>query len=64
MHKIKNGSSFKKPLHVNDRFGNKIKTEIECRSKLNKNRNGNCIKLNMEVYSRNQYTLTIYLEIK
>ena len=37
LQKIKNGSSFNKPLYVNDRFGNKIKTEIEWRSKLNKN---------------------------
>ena len=38
--------------------------EIEIKYNLKKNRNVNYIKLNMEVHSRNHYTLTIYLEIK
>ena len=38
MQKIKNESSFKKPLYLNELFGNKIKKEIEWRWKLNKNR--------------------------
>ena len=35
--KIKNGSSMKKPLYLNDLFGNKIINEIEQKRKLNKN---------------------------
>ena len=46
MHKIKNGSSFKKPLNVNNQFGIYIKMEIEWRWKLNKNRS--LIKIEME----------------
>ena len=38
--------------------------EIEIKWKKIKNRNGNCIKLNMEVYSRNHYTLATYLKIE
>ena len=62
MLKIKNGSSFKKPLYLNDLFGNEIKKEIELKWQLNENGSG--IKIKMEVHSINQYTLTIYLEIK
>ena len=29
VHKIKNGSSFKKPLYISDIFGNYIKKEIQ-----------------------------------
>ena len=47
MHKIKNGSSFKKPLNLNDLFRNYIKKEIEQKWKLNKN--GSSIKIQMEV---------------
>ena len=36
-HKIKNGSSLKKPLYLNDIFGNKIKKEVEQKNYLNKN---------------------------
>ena len=66
LHKMKRGSSLKKPLYVNDLFGNKIKKgnwiekEIELKLKLNKNKNENCIKLKMKVHSRNHYTVTIY----
>ena len=38
--------------------------ENEYNWKLTKNKNWSCIKLKMEVHSRNQYTLMIYLEIK
>ena len=47
LQKIKNWSSFKKPLHVNDLFGNKIKKEIEMKRKLNKN--ASRIKIKMKV---------------
>ena len=47
MHKIKNGNSFKKPLHLNDLLTNKIKKEVELKSKLNKN--GSWIKIKMKV---------------
>ena len=43
----KNGSLFKKPLYLNDLFGNYIKKEVEYKRKLNKN--GSWIKLKMEV---------------
>ena len=46
MHKIKNGSSFKKPQYHNDQFGNEIKKEVEYKRKLNKNRSW--IKIEME----------------
>ena len=36
MHKIKNGKSFKKPLNLNDQFGNSIKKEDEQKRNLNK----------------------------
>ena len=36
MQKIKNGSSFKKPLYHNDQFGNEIKKNVEQKNKLNK----------------------------
>ena len=45
LHNIKNGSSFKKLLYLNDLYGNKIKKEIKQKRKLNKNGSGINVKM-------------------
>ena len=49
LHKIENGSSFKKPLYLNDLFENKKKKLIEEKKKLKKNKNGSSFKKPLEL---------------